>query len=85
MSLRDRSGMNRTATIASNTGASHSIADIHDGAMIVRSCSTLASKLAVISEIVTNWPDGSSASAATSSGELSTNTVAPSNTDGCTF
>ncbi len=77
MSFRERSGMNRTATMASNIGASHSSARAQDGAMTMRSCSTSASKAAVISEIVTNCPDGNMFGAPTSAGDVSTNTVAP--------
>ena len=85
ISLRERSGMNRTAIIANRTGANHSRAATHAGEIMVRSCSTSASRLAVISEIVTNCPDGSNASAATSPGDESINTVIPANSAGSTW
>jgi len=69
--------MKSTATIASNAGASHSIALTHDGAIIMRSFSISASSAAVNSEWVTNCPEGSTAAAPTSVGSASTNTVAP--------
>ena len=50
MSRRPRSGMKSTATIASKTGASHSIALAHAGAITDLSCSTFASNAAMISE-----------------------------------
>ncbi len=77
MSLRLRSGIKSTPTIASSIGISHSSALAHDGEMMVRSCSTSARRAAVTSEIVANWPEGSTDSAATRAGEVSTNTVAP--------
>ncbi len=79
ISLRVRSGINSTATMASRTGASHSKADTHDGAKIVRFCSTSASNAATISDTVTNCPEGRIAAAPMSAGEVSTNTVAPDN------
>ena len=77
ISLRFRSGINRIATIAKSTGNRNSIALTHDGAIIMRLFSISPSKAAMISEVVTNCPEGSTEAALMMAGSESTNTVDP--------